>query len=281
MRSRPFAHHVAPLVLRIALGLMFLYYGAGKVFYSDMPLSPEQAATLGNLGLLSPGDADVAHFEGQAFRVVRVQNQEPASPTLPEAEPPAQPDVEPLPEAVEEELIEDGLQDATPEDVPDLYTAADFEEGTYTVRRLNGLVLVMARANENGYFPDGLTTGQILLSLAWIAALTEFIGGVLLLIGFLTRLWGLGLAGVMIGAIWLTQIGPATVSETAFLGFLPEWQLGEPTRYVPAYEKLFLQLVTFAAAFAVLCTGAGKLSVDALLFGKKKRRDDEHHDDDA
>ncbi|HEX6066182.1 MAG TPA: DoxX family protein [Longimicrobiales bacterium] len=76
-----------------------------------------------------------------------------------------------------------------------------------------------------------------------LVALLEFFGGIALVVGLLTRLAGLGLSGVMIGALVLVHL-PAGF-------FLPN-----------GYEFV---LMLFGAALTLAVTGAGKYSVDALL----------------
>lgn len=76
-----------------------------------------------------------------------------------------------------------------------------------------------------------------------LVALLEFFGGIALVVGLLTRLAGLGLSGVMIGALVLVHL-PAGF-------FLPN-----------GYEFVLLLL---GASLTLVATGAGKYSVDALL----------------
>jgi putative oxidoreductase len=76
-----------------------------------------------------------------------------------------------------------------------------------------------------------------------LVALLEFFGGIALVVGLLTRLAGLGLSGVMIGALVLVHL-PAGF-------FLPN-----------GYEFV---LILLGAALTLAVTGAGKYSVDALL----------------
>jgi putative oxidoreductase len=84
-----------------------------------------------------------------------------------------------------------------------------------------------------------------------VAAYCEFGGGLGLLLGLLTPLAALGVAGTMTGALVLFH--------------LPQ---GHPFVAVgqPSYESALLYL---AVALMFLLAGPGKLSVDALLFGGK------------
>ena len=76
-----------------------------------------------------------------------------------------------------------------------------------------------------------------------LVALLEFFGGIALVAGLLTRLAGLGLSGVMIGALVLVHL-PA--------GF-----------FLPNGYEFVLMLLGAASTLAI--TGAGRYSVDALL----------------
>jgi uncharacterized membrane protein YphA (DoxX/SURF4 family) len=114
--------------------------------------------------------------------------------------------------------------------------------------------------------------------LAWLVAITEIVGGGMLLVGFMSRLWALGLVGVMIGAIWLTAIGPAMQAGTAYLGFLPDkGHIFDFDSHGPVYMHEFWQLALLCMAAAILFAGPGAISVDGILFGGA--RDDDRGDD--
>jgi uncharacterized membrane protein YphA (DoxX/SURF4 family) len=113
------------------------------------------------------------------------------------------------------------------------------------------------------------------VALKWLAlgaALTELVGGVLIVLGLLTRLWGLGFIGVMAVAMWLTQIGPALNADRAFLGFLPDLKYDDPKAWSSEGLNTFLfQLTTMGCAATALFIGGGGLSLDRLFFGGGKR----------
>jgi putative oxidoreductase len=93
--------------------------------------------------------------------------------------------------------------------------------------------------------PDSPVPGELQTA----AACCEFGGGGLLILGFLTRLAALGIGGVMVGALALVHI--------------PH---GDPfVAHGPSFE---LPAVYLASAILFLFAGAGRFSLDAILFGR-------------
>jgi len=260
---------LAPLFLRLVLGSVFLWAGSAKLFVSDV-YPPEQAAALANLGIIKPADS---------------QSQPPA----PEEEIPAEtaPDED---VQIENPAVPEGtttsaaagssgtiilVQNESPSELK--YTAADFPEGA-KARRLYGLALLFdVRANPTDgtspLWPQALASGTMIHVMPWAAAVAEFAGGVFVLFGLLTRLAALGLTGTMLAAMLLTTIGPAAVSGTGFLGFLPDPQFADANAWGPAWQPMMFQLTTGVIAFALVLTGAGWLSFDQRLAGRKPDKD--------
>ncbi len=165
-----------------------------------------------------------------------------------------------------------------------VYTPADFPNPV-PVRGLYRLVLLMHDANQPSgtradgsplppIWPDVASSGNRLVLLAWGAALCELVFAILCLAGFLTRLGALSFAGVMLVAIWLTEIGPAIQSGTTVLGFLPDRPPFDPG----AWSVLLWQFAILMSALALLFLGPGRLSIDHLLFGGFTSRNDDDDD---
>jgi putative oxidoreductase len=87
-------------------------------------------------------------------------------------------------------------------------------------------------------------------AVAFLIICTEFFGGLGLIFGLLTRIAALGIAGLMIGAIFMVHLPN---------GFFMNWasnQKGEGIEY---------HLLVLAMAAALLLRGAGAFSVDRAL----------------
>lgn len=252
---------VAPLLLRLVLGVTFLWAGLGKVS-ARMEVQGEQAAILANAGVTLDG-AGSAPFE----------------------EPTRQPEPIGGDDGGEASrggswagivtVSQDGSQGAQGSSGGGAYSAADFPDPIET-RRVNGLVIGLYHASHPGYhedtgermpaiWPTSLGEGGAARAQAWAVALGEIVCGAAILVGLLTRVSGLGLALIMAGAIWLSQIGPAIQSGDTVLGFLPS----HGTWDGDAWKTLFWQASLLASSLAVVFLGAGPVSVDHLLFRPK------------
>ncbi|HZW06141.1 MAG TPA: DoxX family protein [Phycisphaerales bacterium] len=150
------------------------------------------------------------------------------------------------------------------------YTAADFPEPA-KARRAYSLSVLMVKAaypqptvgvqHPKAYWPAMFATSPWVVWLAFGAAVTELFAGVLLLVGFLTRLSALMICTVMLTAMWLTQIGPALSTGQTSFGILPDKTWWDPQLWTP----FFWQLLIIASGVALAFSGAGALSVDRAL----------------
>lgn len=301
------ACNVSPLFIRIALGITFLWAGASKVFYVD-EFSGGAAAGLANAGVQSAIDAAQPI---QAPPILPTPDPVPTPTPIPDpVDPRPVPQPAPANDASEDEemapeptgssahhstapavlpaayFVQDDTEAPTPTTPPAAgttppvvnYTPGQFpEDKPVQLRRLNGLILAMDSAHQRGQWPDFLASPGAYSAMAWAAALTELFAGIFLLVGFLTRLAGLGVAGVMAGAIWMTQIGPNIGADDAFLGFLPALKLDEAGAWVAAWKDILWQFTLLMMGLAIFFSGPGKLAIDALLFssGRDSRHDDE------
>lgn len=99
-----------------------------------------------------------------------------------------------------------------------------------------------------GATPEGMAAGQVMLMK--FLSIAEPLGALALLLGVFTRLASLGLALIMIGAIYMKAM---------------TWGVGFATPQGPGWE---FDLIILAACIALIFDGAGKYSLDAMM-GKK------------
>lgn len=104
---------------------------------------------------------------------------------------------------------------------------------------------------------------------AWIAVLIKLAGGLLLLVGLLSRLWGLGLC-VLMGAFFSITSLPLILSST--------WALFDLSGV--DFYRYAAQMGLFGMAASILVCGPGCLSLDRLLFGSRRRHSDASYLDD-
>lgn len=182
-----------------------------------------------------------------------------------------------VPEETTPETVAPETTDTTPAPRAGLVTAADFPHGG-EVRMVEMLTLGIDTAanpplNADGsqddpIWPAAIGNGPWPRVLAWAVAITEIAAGVLVLLGLLTRLGALGIFGVMLGAMWLTEIGPAMQQSNTMLGFLPDYGLAN----MQAWNHLLFQFILGMMALALFFLGAGAVSLDRAIF--RTKRDD-------
>lgn len=274
---------IAPLFLRLALAVTFIWAGSGKLF-GTMEVEGETAAILANYGVIQnpnlpaapPPDADAAPETPEEELVLPdpEEVETPPEQSPPGDTPPDELETDEPPRSLAGGALLASWQTGEPRF---LATGADFPEPV-EVRKWAGLVLMLHNAINPGVDAEDSTPRMRLWPdldpttdydpwprwLAIAAALTELIAGLLVAVGLLTRLASLPLAGVMVVAMWLTQFGPAIQAGTAQLGFLPD----HPPFDTDAWKTLLWQFAILCAALALFFAGPGALSLDRLLLGR-------------
>ena len=93
--------------------------------------------------------------------------------------------------------------------------------------------------------------------MAPVVAWLEFLGGIAIIIGLLTRYFGLVVAVIMVVAISSYKLGAATAAEGEIFGL---------TEINPANVSWSVDLLLLAIALALVFMGPGKLALDMALF---------------
>ena len=308
------ALHVAPVILRLALGIVFLWAGSSKLLHHD-PVKGARAARFANMGVLSL-PPEVSPVQPVVPEPELAPPPSPPAPLpLPNPTPEPEPAPEPNPEADPKPTAPrpsfdpqaPGARPGTVDPAPPalaalspavpaggsaqtaaavqpgrVYEAADFPN-PLPVRRLYGLAAMLqasSKPNEHGriLWPPALATDAWAIRMAWMVSLTEFIAGICLLIGLLTRLSALALAFTMVTALWLTQIGPSLGNPASMWGFLPDPVMSDLAGWnslSSGWLSLLWQMMLGAAALALSMMGPGRASVDALIFRSGSARTDD------
>jgi len=261
------AINISPIVLRIVLGVTFVWAGYGKVF-TESPYTAEQIATLDAMSepaIPSPPSDEVIE------NVIPETDPDTGDVNIPEA-PIPDPDLD------TESAGGDGANASAGERGFRVITVQD--EGEYddaeapdTTERKKVYYLALmlqgaATPDENGdrLLPRFMGQGQWPIRFAWLAAFTELVGGAFVLFGFLTRLSAVGLGSTMLMALWLTNIGPVVMMDApSFLGFLPAVN----DFAADAWQVMLWQFALLGAAVALLLAGPGSLSADRVLLGRR------------
>ncbi len=287
--------NAAPLLLRIVTGAIFVWAGAIKIGDSFTAQGAD-AAILANMGAITPKSATPAPPAKDKATPPATSPSAPPAPSEPVTSPktgpaPTKPLEKPADKPADKPIdkprvlldvlgnLEPAAQ-GTPAAPERVYTAADFPEPV-KVLSVYQVALALHHAshpvpNEKGVtpmrlWPSALGGGAWPVRFAWLAAITELVGGACVLLGLFTRLSALGLAFVMLVAAWLTVFGPAIQSGTGRLGFIPAhaWNDGV------AWQMLWMQACLFVMALALVTLGSGRLGLDHMVLG---RRDDDDLD---
>lgn len=292
-------HSLAPIFLRVALGITFLWAGFGKIL-QEMPVKGEAAAALANMGVISggtkpepnsipkvPAPGDVASPPDRSPERPATDKSDPNKPEETKATDKQISHATPALAGsgasiltVARPLLESEHQN-TP--VTSIYSGADFPNET-SVRAVYGIaLLVHSSANPapaaNGtsgmpLLPARLGEGRWPVYLAWAAAVAELVGGLFVLVGLMTRFASLNLAVTMAVAMWLTKIGPAIQANDTLLGFLPNHPaFARDAAGNAIHAVLMWQFILLCAALSLVFSGAGALSFDRALLPPLGRRE--------
>lgn len=230
--------HLVPLLARVVLCIAFVPAGWNKLM-RDVEYSGEDAKRLREMQVVQGNGASESRTDlmrASLLPQAPAATSEPAD-VRPTSDEPAPPTARP---------------------------GNDAAAGTGEPVRTKGLFRIALLLDKQGW--------SYQVPLAWIAAITELVGGVCVLIGLFTRFWSMGLAITMAVAFQMTSIVP--------LGEVGLFSMG-----VDQYNRTVAQLALFALAAGLVFSGAGALSLDRGLFrgsggggkggGKKKPRRDE------
>lgn len=231
---------LAPLFLRVMLGVTFLWSGLGKVF-DKIPVEGPSAVYLATLGV------DLSD-----------------EPT---------PDVVPVPDPTKTAGTPAPLTPAPPQP-PSSREGNNPIAERHLIPRVYGVALLINKASYKGrtvegdetfaLWPSWLSSGKWPVILARAVTAAEIFGGLFVLTGLLTRASALSLCAVMLGAIWLTEIGPAMQSGNVEMGFLPK----RPLYAIETWRPLLWQFSLMMSALALAFMGSGTLGFDRALFPK-------------
>ena len=240
----------APVFLRLLLGFVMLWSGVGKLFTTEH-VSPEDAAILAGMGVVGGS----AGSGSRSSNPVRFDS------------PAAAPEISPSHTAAPLLMV---LSDGPPPPlVTRAATASDFSSGTQVASVYSTAILIYrASQPERGIrlWPPKIDTQPWPVIFAWAVAFIQTIGGAAVLTGTFTRFFSFMIGLVLLGSIWLTQIGPSIQSENAFLGFLPVHGTFDFAGWMPLGSLLALLLVSAS----LVCSGSGGMSVDHMVGGGSK-----------
>ncbi len=317
--AKPSGPTLAPLLLRLALGLTFIWAGLGKI-EATFAVKGEQAALLANLGVdkvraaASSGKTVVPTTPDTAKPGVKDAAPLPIGPNAPQLTPVPQPTTpKPTPTAPEPVLTPTEpmgppwplppenaapaesapraalagrltlAQVTAPPSSPNasklserVYAASEFPDDLQVARVYSLAMLIHSAGHPpmdtgtppdlpkklRALWPTRFAEGFWPVTLAWTVALCELVAGLFVVIGLLTRFSAVVLAGTMIGAIWLTEVGPAMQVGKVVLGFIPHRDFFA----IDVWKTLFWQLSLLTSALALALLGAGAISLDRKLF---------------
>jgi len=252
---------LAPLMLRLVIGITFTWSGLAK-WFGEATVQGEDAALLANMGIV-----EMPHGAAPAPA---------ASPSKPLPAP--APGGATAPGGTLLILAQASAGGGTPAPVTAASvpaTAADFPEPV-SIRPMWRLAVMLHHAAHPGMdektgqqkmalWPRAIGEGLWPKYLAIAVFVAELGGGALVLLGLFTRLGAFAVISVMLGAMWLTQFGPAIQSGNAKLGFLPDHDWWD----TQAWTTLLFQFALFGCALALIGLRCGALAVDRAIVGAR------------
>ena len=274
MRFNQFAGTVLmPTLARIVLCAAFLPQGYVKLF-SDAEYTGPQVEKLREWEVIGPAQANSSSPPAMVTATLAPEeNGDGAQPSADEA---ASDEADPS-DSNQPANGDDGLaadEQAEPESesepAPEEETAAPDEQDqarpteapTAEARRLYKVALLV----------DSVGWPRPVL-MAWVAALTEFLGGALLLIGLFSRIWGLGLSIAMGVAFYLTSMNAAGLPGGVNVFDVHPFDFAQNTT---AFNTMFSQIGLLFCALLILLASAGPLSIERVLFGRRRGTDELH-----
>lgn len=231
---------IAPFILRITIGIIFIWAGLGKVL-ATFDVKGDDAARLANMG-------------------VYIDTTKPKTPAPPAD--PAKPQAHRGGGVILVSSPAPGQQ----------YTAENFPDAVPVMRiyslalQLDSLANATDPVDAKGkptfhLWPKALGQGMWPLAGAWACTIAEIGCGVFLVVGLLVRLCSFTLLFNMLVAMWLTIVGPALQSGDTLWGFLPNKDIWGD------WSMFMIQFLCIGGTTALLFSGAGGLSLDRALFG--------------
>lgn len=240
--SQSAATGFVPLLARLALAAVFIPAGYNKLM-KEAEFSGDDAKRLRELSVIASAASD-AHARTRTVSNPR----EPAAPLalsfalVPD---PAAQNEGQAPSTPPSKPTTDESPSATPPTKPGDTSIAQAPASGEPVkaRALHRLTIMVDKAGW-----------PYQTSLAWLAAVTEFVGGICLVLGLFSRVWAFGLAVTMGVAFYLTSLEP--VMSTMVID-LP----------IDAFTRYSSQVALFALAFGLTFSGSGSLAIDRRLVG--------------
>jgi len=234
-----------PLLARLVLGAAFISAGFTKIF---------REAEFNQAEVDALAAAHVDNVQPWSIHFASAQAQDPPPPPSGAGQDIEEGDaLDEAGDAVREAAgdLQDDIEGNTGVDPDDVVTS----EGKVMKKSLYGVAIHL---NGSGFKSFPISP----VWLAWATALTELIGGVLILIGLFSRVWGLGLAIIMGVAFYTTTL----MGDEGLLASGLSYLITDTGLNMEHFPGMFLQLSLFVLAFGVFLTGGGAMSLDRMLF---------------